>query len=326
MNNDWRDQAAQVASAKKSVRRLADIVVRVYEDDVHDERLAARLAARLILRRPDNGLTNAERTVLEELKSGDISADDPRVEFAPECFVVVDGETRCRDAHNNNMPSSSFGAESRTIAERIEQRLRNHRGRRYKQLGGSSIAVMLDIPLWDYVHEWVAARLRVSNAKARLLAFVRQVLKGRAVPRDPVANELRRLDREGATDQLLRDLWTLYEVQAIDLKLPELADDSDEARPQPPKEAEDLRCVHRAAEPGVVVADRPTIKLSEVAKRISRTKDAIQKVLSKASDVPKPCIRGKSGQPHLYWWDEMREFCKRVWKIDIGEPQKKPPN
>lgn len=75
---------------------------------------------------------------------------------------------------------------------------------------------------------------------------------------------------------------------------------------------------------GAVPADGPKIKISEVAGKICRSKDAVEKAL-RAEGAPKPCVVGRPGQANFYWWSEMRAFCLRTWKIDIGEPPKKPP-
>ncbi len=202
---------------------LADIVVRVYKDHTHDERLAAQNVARDILRKPSMNLDDAERDVLERVRRGELAVNSPEVSFSPSCFVTVRGERHLLDDLNDedraHMPLNSFQAEFFRELGRVKARLSKQRAQRYLSLGGTLDAFVMDTPLWDYVRERVSHQLGVGEAESRLLMFVRRAAEDRSPPLDPVANELTRLDRENFTDELLRDIWRLYPVQAVDLKL-----------------------------------------------------------------------------------------------------------
>ncbi len=208
---------------------LADIVVRVYEDHTHDKRLAARLTARRILRKPGMNLYNAERDVLERVQSGKLADASPEVKFCPTFFVTVRGERHLldglKDEDRADMPLNSFQAKFFRELGLVNKRLSKRRAQRYLWLGGTLDAFVMDTPLWDYVRERVSRQLRVDEAEPRLLMFVRRAAEDRSLPLDPVANELTRLDRESFTDELLRDICRLYPVQAVDLKLDKLTEE-----------------------------------------------------------------------------------------------------
>lgn len=221
-------------SSIRQRNRLADIVVRAYEDHIRDGRLAARLAASSVLRDRGSSLHTGEHDVLERVRRGELSRDSVELDFRPACFVTVQGVRHLRGGPRNARPlANSFGVQFRSAMASLEQRLREQRLKRYARLGGSLDGPLMDKPLWDYVREFVATRLDVEEAGLRLRTFARLAAEGRSPLHDPVANDLDRLDREGCTDELLEGVRRLYPVQTVVLNLCQPAEElADTAAPR----------------------------------------------------------------------------------------------
>ena len=67
----------------------------------------------------------------------------------------------------------------------------------------------------------------------------------------------------------------------------------------------------------------PTIKLSEFASLIGKTKRHVREVMRQADGAPRPCVKARvRGQPDEYRHDDMRAFGLKQWRKDIGPPKK----
>ncbi|MEE9294583.1 MAG: hypothetical protein V3W34_06455 [Phycisphaerae bacterium] len=117
-------------------------------------------------------------------------------------------------------------------------------------------------------------------------------------------------------------LLTTAKVNAIIADVQREQEDGDSAltavhgRPTGATNRSDLDSVH-AVNRGIPTP--PLIKLSQFSAEVRRTKGAVRKAMG-ATDGPRPFIKGKPGQPDFYSRNEMREWGKKQFRIDIDPP------